>query len=323
MSDFLAPALRYSGTTQITIPEGYEGTNRNMTGVLYMSKDGFVFSASYKFIIWLKFLGLAIGLPFVAIAVKCNQLCNPFLKTYPKKGMHDLKHSFRLANIAWKAVTGTGKNNLMKRMEEFALAELDYNHKDRIQALNMRRSERFSKGVYAAMCMQPFMHKSQYIPFSTTKQQIAQLDAKYALLNAEWHRQESGDSWSTFLHRTVLSSDRPYKDWSKDKIKAEMDKVQNEAAALRAQLRKAERCNRLALAVISDQQCCHDPVGALEDQFVTTDADVKCGGKRCYRQQRVCGIIYKIDCCATRCWAIDCLCCFCCIWPDGRQACVL
>lgn len=40
----------------------------------------------------------------------------------------------------------------------------------------------------------------------------------------------------------------------------------------------------------------------------------------CCRSERQCGCVYKIDCCAQRCYALDLFFCFCCIWPEGETA---
>lgn len=45
-----------------------------------------------------------------------------------------------------------------------------------------------------------------------------------------------------------------------------------------------------------------------------------CCGIPCFRAEQHCSCLYKVDCCLQRCYAIDCLCCFCCIWPEGRCA---
>lgn len=322
MSDFLAPALRYPGFTQVEIPPAFSYNKHKLTGTLYLSRQGYVFSFTSKVTIWLKFLGIAIGLPIIAIAAKCNQLFNCCWKG-PKKGLHDLKHSFNLVDIAWKAVIGTGRNNLMNRVEEFALAELDYNHNDRMQALELRRSDRFEKGVYMARCMQPLMHKDQYTVCSRTRKKIEELEKQYTDLSKEYEYNDRNDSWSTVLYKSVMTEERPYREWSKATIQKTMQENRAQVKTLQDKLQKAERCNKCAFKAIYDQQCCIGAMDSFEDNFVTTEADVKCCGERCYRQQRICGIVYKIDCCATRCWAIDCLCCFCCFWPAGRQACVL
>ena len=102
-------------------------------------------------------------LPAAGVASAIARIAqNLFGYETPKKELHDLKHTFHLAGIAWKAVIGWEGASLIKRIEEFSLAEIDYNNIDRMAELEKPRSERFRDGLYIAKCMNPFFHKIQY-----------------------------------------------------------------------------------------------------------------------------------------------------------------
>lgn len=81
-----------------------------------------------------------------------------------------------------------------------------------------------------------------------------------------------------------------------------------------------ERCQKYALTAILNQECISPRTC---DGVIETTADFTCCGYTLYREQKICGLLHKIDCCGSRCWAINCLCCVCCIFPEGRSVCCL
>lgn len=74
-----------------------------------------------------------------------------------------------------------------------------------------------------------------------------------------------------------------------------------------------EKCDRYVRATIADQQ-------PKMPWFRSDVEECTVCSFPCYRAERNCGCIYKIDCCAQRCYAIDLLCCFLCFWPEGECA---
>lgn len=242
-------------TLNVHVPKEDTGRADSIEGKFHVSRSGLVYSHTSNSTLWLKFLGLATILTLDVALQKCQSLARKLFggQLSPAK-MKEHDHTAKLAAIARRAVVYKGGHPLIKRVEEFALAEINYNKgsKTLFQELKRPRSERLSEN-YQARCMQPLFHVSQA---SSTYQDVAQ------------------------------------------------------------------RCKKYATNAILYQRGC--VTGAYEDMCVETQHEIEGVGVMCYKQQKVCGLIYKIDCCALRCWAAKLGCCFCCLWPAGTtNVCVL
>lgn len=326
MQSFLDPLLKQYGQVPIVVPEGFKQLKEPLAGALYVSRQGYVYSAPSKTVLWLKLAGLALSIPLLGIAKKCVALFKQcFGCAVPQKGFHDLKHVFHLSGIAWKGLLGGCGKPLAERAEEYALAELDYNYSDRGAIFMEHRSMRLEREKYSAICMQPLFHINHCKIASKIRPRIESLEKSIADLKQELQarKNKSDTSLRTSFINFVVGNERPYKTWSLRDINKLLSDSEAELAKLKKQGEISERCHQYAYKAIYSQQCCPKAAQCTEDNFVTTQADVKFCGERCYRQQRICGILYKIDCCFTRCWALDCLCCFCCLWPEGRTWCML
>lgn len=323
MADFLAQLdyLNGPGAFEVQIPAGTNGLKNGLSGTLEVSREGYVYSASSKAVVWLKFLGLGVYLPIKGTVSKCVEIASKcFGCAVPEKGYHDLKHILNLAKIAWKGVLDWDHYSLMERVEEYALSELDYNNSDRASEMSISRSQRFTQGFYVAKCMQPLFHRDQFHSVRTLNGKIEALDQhkkQLAEMLAKKRAQTEGLGFRKIL--SYLPSSNPYKDWSIFKIQRTLQEIDEQNNALKEQREASKKCEKYALKSIFKQQYCQHAVDALVD----TQAEVSCCGERCFRQQRICGLLYKIDCCATRCWALDCFCCMCCIWPDAQSVCVI
>jgi len=113
-----------------------------------------------------------------------------------------------------------------------------------------------------------------------------------------------------------------------DELQEELNVLKSQSNCNKAQISSKEqqievskRCHKYAVQAIINQQSCFST--GLRNLGAQETDEVECCNIMCYRSQKICGLLYKIDCCASRCWAIDCICCFCCFWPEGRTAVIL
>ena len=246
----------YSGfsTLNVHVAKETTGLAYSIDGKLLVSQKGLVYSHTPNTTLWFKFLALASVLTATEIISKCNTLVKSIIGH--KRTSHAIKeedHTAKLASIARHAVVYKDGFRLMKRVEEFALAEINYNkgRHSLIEELNKTRVQRFT-GSYAALCMQPLFHVDQT-----------------AIPNSEL----------------------------------------------------AQRCNKYAVKAILNQNGCL--TRKITEMTVETQREIECCDIMCYKQQKVCGLLYKIDCCALRCWAADLGCFFCCFWPAGNTGCII
>ena len=290
------------GLIGITVPENRCGQNKPISGQLYLSQQEYFYAGVSKPVIWLKFAGLTIILPFMVCAHKCHQLFKCcFGKQVSAKGLHDLSHAKKLYSIAFKAVIGWGKDSLFESVEKFALAELDYNNGNRSDELDKPRSQRFKQGYYVARCMQPLFHKKALDHTQTLRTRIEHLSVcKDQMEDSLRRKRKLQENASTY----------PYAEFSKEQLVAGLEEVNSQLKAAKQFFEASERCQKYAVQAILSQQ------SYISDSYIKSSVrEEKIG----YKHDKYCGCIYKVDCCAVRCWAIDCFCCMCCIFPEGRS----
>jgi hypothetical protein len=322
MTDFLKPLYLYSGNVQLAIPANETPLNRNIWGSLYVSESGNVYAPISKPVTWIKFLGLSLSLPFVCAARKCQELYeglfNPHTVDPSRYHSSQLLH---LTQIAWKAVTGI--TSLNEGMENFSNAEIDYHQGTDASYLDHSRAHRFNKGHYIAICMQPLFHKAQYHPTHLLKDDIAALNKKGAYLEAVMqHKDPSRPSeWLKATINSVTMSRNPYRDFSFYEAADERERVRVSLADKEYLLNLALQCKKYAVRVITDQQPCFYLSSSDQGNCCEVQGEATCFDQRIWRQEKICGICYKIDCCATRCWAMNCCGFFCCIWPAANTHC--
>lgn len=310
----------------VSVPKEITGIDEELIGQLRISDKGFVYTERSKAAVWIRFFGLAFYLPLKGLAAKCDAIFKRIIthEAVPQKGYHDLDHVGKLASIAWKGMVGWGKNSLHERLEEFALAELDYNNRDRQDEIEKPRSKKFSEGMYVARCMQPLFEVSQYTSPLKLTYKIEEMEQKISLLQearANLKLKDQPKKEPGFFDKYFTSAkepkDYPFSHLNNQQISQEIQACYESIEKMEKQQKLAKRCEKYALHSILSQQYCLGAKAKFRDTFVETQADVECCGITCYRQQKICGIIYKVDCCATTCWAIDCFCCKCCLWPDA------
>lgn len=318
MSNFLDPIYFKKGPADcaLSVPSN---EYKNLKGVLHLSKNGYVYSAPSKSVVWIKFLALGIYLPLRGMMVKCIDIAS---RCFGGRGnnKNEVSQALHLTRIAWKAVLGPSA--LLERVEDFAMAEIDFNHSNRNSALALKRSTRFSEGRYMAPCMQPLFHQSEAIPASLLQKKIDAIKTKKEAVDREIAFRYASKGQKIMM--TIFTNRDPEFQKLEDATLANVSK--NCTNAIQKQenlLERSKRCSRYAAQAILNQNCCPTTNAVIKKHTVTTGPEITCCGETCFKQERYCGIVYKIDCCFTRCWAIDCLCCFCCFWPDGRSACIL
>jgi hypothetical protein len=307
-------------------PDEVEGLHEEITGKLDLSASGYVYNIPSKSVVWWKFLGLSIYLPIKATLEKCQEFAARRLGEAPNhKRAAEIRHLSKLAEIASKAVFKAGGQSLLERVEEFALAELDHKYGNRKVIMDQHRSTRLRGGNFEAPCMQPLFHKSQYVERMPLKEEMVELIKEKEDLDAVlYYRQNNNSSIFHTVSALFSTYTNPFSEWETEKILAELTYVEGRIQAVQKLLDKAQNCQRYALkAIIGQQSCCSNTNATLKDVLVKTEAEIRCGDDVCYRKQKICGIIDKIECCGTKCWAIDCFCCSCCIWPDARSWCLV
>lgn len=345
--------------TSLRYPSGVytvENKFNRTAGQLYLGQNEYVYSTVSNSVVWLKFLGIGIALPFIYVAKKICAFINKCQGYYvPEKGFHDFKHVWNLSSMAWKAVTRcSGTDSILEDVEKFSLAEIDYNNKNRNDEMQRPRSVRLQNGVYLAKCMHPLFHRHEYREPTKARERLEVIKAEEVSLRESLNRRtEQPTGWTMSMFNSVKqwAQPDPYKELRQDEIEHLLFKKLQDHQRLSALIDRGERCQKYINSVIASQQTCCDPapqpttntviiqsdqldtccdpatnaVTIQSNQFVLASSEeCSCFDVSVYRHEQVCGCIHKVDCCATRCFAIDCLpFCFCCFWPDTQQCCIL
>src|SRR5262249_3227248 len=150
---------------------------------------------------------------------------------------------------------------------------------------------------YVARCMQPLLHRDQVLP--PLQQQIDSLKKQITDLSYELSQRSPQNGYLPGFMGYLYS--RPYKEVDESEIRKMLTAAKDERAKKQAQQLYAQRVNRYAANAIMNQAGYLKQ--ALRDTVVETQAEVKCGDFTCYKQEKICGLLYKIDCCFLRCWA--------------------
>lgn len=317
--------IPYPNQIKVHVPREQTGLQESVQGTLDISSNGFVYALPSKRVTWLKFLGLTTYLSFTGAALKCKHIANRiFHKPIDEKEVKDLKHIFKLATISGDAVIGKYGMSMNERVEQFALTEIEYNAFQRFGNDNSRtememdisRSVRLTSGVYVAKCMQPLFHvdQSKHPPGLSENLQI--LRSQRHALNDELNRRANRNIALDFLSFLGLT-EGSFPNLTDNQIRTRIQDLDDSILTKEKVLQSSQRCNKYAAIAILNQQGCLTQ--SVKEALITETEEVECCGIMCYRQQKICGLLYKIECCATRCWAINCLCCTCCLWPEGRS----
>lgn len=303
-----------AGTLEIHVPSEQTGLQESIHGTLKISPEGFVYSLSSKPVLWLKFLGLSAYLSFWSTTLACKIASQKFFgQKIAKNDIIEARHLYNLATIAEKALLGSGHKTLYDRVEQFALAEIDFNNPSREDEMRRARSIRLTHGLYIARCLQPLFHKEQWVNPTVLATQIDNLQKeKDNLIQARIQSKTSKPAYELlgFISFSTSNLD-PYE------IEERLATVNAQLDGKKNQLHMSERCHKYATAAILSQQWCITQ--ACKNTTVETQVEVECCNMMCYKQQKICGILYKIDCLAMRCWALHFQCCLCCLWPIGRS----
>lgn len=311
-----------STSIKVHVSPKFTGLPESVEGTFDVSDKGFVYSLSSKKVLWLKFLGLAAYLSVSGAVAKCKYIAlSLFKQPVDEKKQNDLKHIFKLAAIAGNAVIGKGECSLKDRVEEFAMEEINYNRGSLSveEELDRPRSHRFT-GSYIAKCMQPLFHVKQARSPEKLDEYIAAIKKTINDLHVELEERPKRTDYFEYTKMFSLKS-RPYTGLSKTDIDESLKTLEEKLQKKERQLDVSQRISKYATYAILQQQGCLTQT--FKNMAVDTQAEVECCGFMCYKQQQICGLIYKIDCCALQCFAMDCFCCFCCFWPAGRQACLI
>lgn len=320
------------GEINISIPRGCYDIDKNnaptqlhndINGKLHVSAKGFVYNLGNRNQIWFKFLVLGTYLGLKGAAVACAEVIKNLFNSDErspavKDGHFESKHLFHLSDIAWKAVVNSDQKAQFASIEKFALSEIKHHHSTPSDAMNLTRSKRFQRGNYYATCMQPLFHKSQLVPQSAKLTSLSIDKERFQYLKNAKAGFRDGYLFTKIICAVSLFFD-PLADIKDDELEARLNVIDSMIKECSAEEKKykysAEKCSKYAIRAILDQNHC-----TFKQQFVKTEADVKCCGAQLYKSERICGCIYKIDCCAQRCWAMNLLGCFCCFWPAARTA---
>lgn len=289
-----------SVTINVTASKKSTGLAWDVSGKLELARSGFLYSTSSKSTVWLKFAVLSLGLPVYAIFAAIGNLF-----VGKARGAHDLNHMKRLSNIAWKAVTGK-KSDLISRVEEFSITELMYNgHLE--DELAKSRSQRFSEGFYIAKCMQPLFHNRVY---NRANEEQLTLDRRIEETKQEISLIQGAIEFPSPM--VSLFFPNPHRGRDLTLLEQDLERAQAQLSQMRSVETEAKRCERYAVSAILAQR---GLAGRIADASTKVE-EVDCCGTVCYRHTQLCGIFHKVECCAISCFAIDCLCCLCCISPD-------
>ncbi len=315
------------------VPEEVSGFDREVHGKLYLSGTGFVFQSQSKPVLWVKFLGLAVSLPFRAMINKvCQAVLHVFGRNIPNEGAYDLPHLFYLSGIAWKGVFGW-KLTLAERALQFALQELGYHYASCEEAMEQSRSDRLTSGYYAAPCMHPLGGQDEYQQSALIYQNRHRIERELGDIRLEReYRQKANGSWTDWFSSMSMQRSERCQEMSDEMVEARYENLQRQIAHLS---RLEGRVKRYAdIAVVKQHGCLRAKAVANHALESTTDtitsalveetARVDCCGQTCYREKRICCCVHKIDCCdAITCWAIDCICCMLCFSPATGDCCIV
>ncbi|MBA2727038.1 MAG: hypothetical protein H0U49_02555 [Parachlamydiaceae bacterium] len=185
----------------------------------------------------------------------------------------------------------------------------------------MERSKRFKSGNYYATCMQPLFHKSQLVCHSDKIASLSIDKNRFQSLKETRIGYKEGNVFTKIVCFISLFFD-PLANIADKSLDLKLKEINKAIKSCEKDKKKykfsADKCSKYAIRAILDQNCCD-----FKHQCVKTEADVKCCAVQLYKSERICGCLHKIDCCAQRCWAMNCLGCICCIWPAGRTYCVI
>lgn len=299
----------------VHVPREFTGLSESVQGTLDVSDQGYVYALSSRPVLWLKFLGLATYLSISGLVAKCKLLAKAILqKPIGEKEIQDLDHIFHLAAIAGKAVISKGGCPLKARVEQFAMAEIDYNNSSRSEEMSILRSIRLTNGAYVAKCMQPLFHSEQVpVPRIRLKEEIQNLESEQqGLIHEKQERPSRSNSWE--LGNFLSWVRNPYAKLSEKEIEERLITIEIQLVQKKKLLDVADRCSKYAALAILKQQGCLNQ--AMKNAFVDQNQEGECCGVVWYKQQRICGLLYQIECCAQRCWAVNCGCCCCVIAPE-------
>jgi hypothetical protein len=303
----------------VSVPRTYSHLSETITGSLHVSRTGHVYSGRSMPLAWIKFLGLAVGLPIYSVIKRCCEAVKGmFGKPRETKGFSDIPHACHLSSIAWRAVVGAGRQTLWERVEEFGLAEIDYNNRYRMLELDIPRASRFALGTYAAPCMQPLFHKTQFTAPTTLTNRIEQLRKELSQLQDVYNPRPIGMDFNG-VRDLYGSFTNPFKNLPTNKVISEIESRQALISVLDQQQTRAQRCQRYAYQAIFNQQCCP----SVKAEVVQT-TEVECCNSVCYKHQKACGgLIHKVECLGLSCIALNCLCFSCCFLPSNMSCCVI
>lgn len=332
-------ASAHSGPITIVVPKEMAQTNNDIRGTLHLSSKGYVYSPGSRRLVWWKFTALCVYLPLHQLTCTISQVFRSVFSDADPRGLKEYsRHLASLKEIAWRALAADNQDDLISFVEEFAFAELKYNcssvggkPSNVGQELAKKRSERLASGSYIAPCMQPLFHKNEYIEGSASRlnaleQDIASLESDLRLVSAAAGKNETSPAVGFGLWQSIsnIFDTNPYSKKSESELQSLRQFFEWQRAAKMALLKeakikhlKSEQCEKYARIAVLAQM---GMLGHIKDATVVT-REVTCCGSVCYRDDQVCGILHRIECCASRCWALDCFCYFCCIWPEAGVAC--
>src|SRR5262249_46252786 len=147
----------------------------------------------------------------------------------------------------------------------------------------------------------------------TLQNKIQALKQKKEGMEEELRRRQTNGVHS-FIKSLILAP-TTYESWDTATLIERRDNCAQLIEQQEKLLERSKRCYRYVTQALVNQQSCA-PKKAKVVTITIKEDGITCDP--CLRQERICGCIYKIDCCATRCWAVHCLCCICCFWPDAR-----
>jgi hypothetical protein len=315
------------GPITVNVPKQEAGTNNDVRGVLHLQASGYLYSPGKRTTVWWNFLALCFYTSAHVIALRISHLFGRvFLLEDRQRIKRSLEHMSCLRALAWKAVAAGDQDDLINHVEAFAMAELRFNNPDIGKELAKSRSMRFQEGIYLARCMQPLFHKADYLkgsPVQATvlEAELKKLQEKQGLIQDALDCQSDHTFsrwWSTA--KSLLSSN-PYKELDALQLAAAHQDSKVLETQFTSKLRinqnyrkQSELCSKYAkMAVLAQMGL----MGRIKDLTVTTQ-EWKCFDLTVLRHDQICGILHRVECCATACWALDCYCCYCCVWPDAQ-----
>ncbi|NGX43811.1 MAG: hypothetical protein K940chlam7_02116 [Chlamydiae bacterium] len=313
-------------TISHSIPKATTKLEKDLTGTLYLSKSGYVYNGQSRSVLWIKFLGLGLSLPFRILITKvCNLFKRLFKKPINEKGSHDSIHMLDLSRTAWKGFFGW-KMTLKERADQYSMKELDYNTKSRENEMEKVRSQRILSGFYTARCMHPLFHKDQVQP--NLVEQLTQLEKKFNLYKKVYdynsYREQGLWSYTKWANKNADPDFREMRKIEKKplhELKTVMDKTLQELQN-DPELQKINRLRGYCNISVINQNPCRRSKNKIMDTLFQEDK-VGTDNADWYKNKRFC-CIHKIDFCdSITCWAIDCMCCIICCVPANCHYCIL